>query len=52
VRFEFPDVDSSQRNWWLVIMPDNVDVCDEDPGHPVTLEVRVGTAHDDPDLAR
>jgi hypothetical protein len=24
-----------------VITPDNADVCDEDPGHPVTLEVRV-----------
>jgi DNA-binding HxlR family transcriptional regulator len=41
VRFEFPDAVSSQRTWWLVITPDNADVCDEDPGHPVTLDVRV-----------
>jgi DNA-binding HxlR family transcriptional regulator len=40
VRFEFPDVSASQRRWWLVITPDEADACDEDPGHPVTLDVR------------
>lgn len=42
VRFEFPDVPAAQRRWWLVITPDDADVCDQDPGHPVELDVRVG----------
>ena len=27
------------RKWWLVIEPDVVDVCDVDPGYPVTVTV-------------
>lgn len=41
VRFEFPDVAASHRHWWLVITPADADACDQDPGHPVTLDVRV-----------
>ena len=26
-------------SWWLVIKPDDVDVCDVDPGYPVTVTV-------------
>jgi DNA-binding HxlR family transcriptional regulator len=40
VRFEFPDVDRAQRFWWLMITPDDADVCDVDPGHDVDLDVR------------
>ena len=29
----------AQRGWWLVIRPDDVDVCDDDPGHEVDLTV-------------
>lgn len=32
VRFQFPDVPSAARNWWLVLTPSDVDVCDTDPG--------------------
>ena len=27
------------RTWWLVIGPDEVDVCDADPGHQVTATI-------------
>lgn len=36
VAFRFDDVDV--RHWWIVI-DDDVDVCDEDPGYPVTATV-------------
>jgi len=41
----FPDVPPSARHWWLVITGDGVDVCDEDPGHPVrvTMEASLRT---------
>ncbi|MEV0152215.1 helix-turn-helix domain-containing protein [Micromonospora sp. NPDC050686] len=39
VRFTFPDVPPSQRDWWLVIAGAEVDVCDVDPGHAVTVTV-------------
>ncbi|MBE4741175.1 MULTISPECIES: winged helix-turn-helix transcriptional regulator [Streptomyces] len=42
VRFSFPDVPASTRNWWLVITPDDTDVCDVDPGHAVTVTVTAG----------
>ena len=32
VRFHFPDAPPRTRDWWLVIEPDDVDVCDDDPG--------------------
>jgi HxlR-like helix-turn-helix len=35
----FPDVPPSARRWWLVITGEGVDVCDEDPGHPVRITV-------------
>lgn len=39
VRFRFPDVPAPARDWWLVITPDDADVCDADPGHPVAVTV-------------
>jgi DNA-binding HxlR family transcriptional regulator len=39
IAFVFPDVPPSARCWWLVITGEGVDVCDEDPGHPVLLTV-------------
>ncbi len=39
VRFHFPDAPARARFWWLVITPDDVDVCDADPGHEVAVEV-------------
>jgi DNA-binding HxlR family transcriptional regulator len=39
VQFRFADVPANARNWWLVIRPDQVDVCDADPGYEVTVTV-------------
>jgi DNA-binding HxlR family transcriptional regulator len=39
VQFHFPDAAAKARHWWLVVEPgtSDVDVCDRDPGFPVTL---------------
>jgi DNA-binding HxlR family transcriptional regulator len=41
VQFTFSDVPAATRNWWLVITPADADadVCDADPGYPVTVTV-------------
>jgi DNA-binding HxlR family transcriptional regulator len=39
VKFCFRDVPVNTRDWWLVITPDVVDVCDVDPGYPVAATV-------------
>ena len=39
IQFRFHDVPAAQRDWWLVITPDDVDVCDFDPGHDVSVTV-------------
>jgi DNA-binding HxlR family transcriptional regulator len=40
IAFELSGVPASARTWWLVIGDSGVDVCDEDPGHPVCVTVR------------
>jgi DNA-binding HxlR family transcriptional regulator len=39
VQFRFPEVPARNRDWWLVITPDDADVCDADPGYPVAVTV-------------
>jgi DNA-binding HxlR family transcriptional regulator len=39
VQFRFPDAPSDARDWWLVITRGEVDVCDVDPGHAVSVTV-------------
>ncbi len=40
VQFRFSDVvRPTPRDWWLVITPDDVDVCDVDPGFEVAVSV-------------
>jgi DNA-binding HxlR family transcriptional regulator len=34
LRFRLSDVAPPARDWWMVITPDHVDLCDFDPGHP------------------
>jgi DNA-binding HxlR family transcriptional regulator len=34
LRFSFADVPAPARNWWMLITPDGVDLCDFDPGYP------------------
>jgi DNA-binding HxlR family transcriptional regulator len=40
VQFRFPDMNRDSRDWWLVITPDDADVCDEDPGFDVAVTVK------------
>lgn len=37
LHFVFNDVARPADRWWLVVGDDDVDVCDDDPGHPVTV---------------
>ena len=39
VHFRFPDGPPKGRDWWMVITPEEIDVCDVDPGHPVTVDI-------------
>ena len=39
VLFTFADAAAGTRNWWLVIAEGEADVCDHDPGFPVTVTV-------------
>jgi DNA-binding HxlR family transcriptional regulator len=39
LRFHFPDAPPRTRDWWLVIGPDDVDVCDDDPEQPVAAAI-------------
>jgi DNA-binding HxlR family transcriptional regulator len=36
LEFSFSDVPPPAARWWLVVTQDQVDVCESDPGHPVT----------------
>jgi len=39
IRIEFSDYTSKFRFWWLVITPGNVDVCYQNPGYELDLEI-------------
>ena len=39
VAFTFSDVAPSIRDWWLVITAESADVCDVDPGFPISATV-------------
>ncbi len=39
IRFRFPDAPAKARDWWMVITAGESDVCDVDPGHPVSVTV-------------
>lgn len=36
----FEDVEPTARNWWLVVVGEDVDVCGFDPGYPVAATMR------------
>jgi DNA-binding HxlR family transcriptional regulator len=39
MQFSFTDVPRAERDWWLVIMAQDADVCDYDPGYEVSVTV-------------
>lgn len=39
IGFHFTDLPARAAGWWLVIDNEGVDVCDQDPGHPITVAV-------------
>lgn len=39
VSFCFPELPARQRRWWMVLRPDEVDVCDFDPGFDISVSV-------------
>jgi DNA-binding HxlR family transcriptional regulator len=39
VEFTFTDVPGPNRHWWLVLSPDDADVCDDDPGYDVSVHI-------------
>jgi DNA-binding HxlR family transcriptional regulator len=39
LRFTFSDTAPEERTWWVVIDSEGVDLCQFDPGHPVTVSV-------------
>ena len=39
VGFHFPDAERGRRDWWLLIEPEETDVCDSDPGLDVAVRV-------------
>jgi hypothetical protein len=42
LQFSFAEIKGAGRHWWLVITDDSVDVCDVDPGHPVSATIETG----------
>lgn len=45
VEFRFPDAPPRTRTWWLLITPEDADVCDTDPGHPVAVTITATVRH-------
>jgi DNA-binding HxlR family transcriptional regulator len=39
VQFRFPDAPRGQRDFWIVLEQDEVDVCDFDPGYDIAVSV-------------
>lgn len=44
IHFEYPELETARRNWWLVIEDGSVDLCLVDPGHEIDLSV-TGSLH-------
>ena len=39
IHFRFPDARRGERDWWLVVENGTPDLCRDDPGHEITVEV-------------
>jgi hypothetical protein len=40
IHFEFSDARTREQNWWLVVEQGEADLCRDDPGHDLALQVR------------
>lgn len=40
VQFEYPDASKGARHWWLVTENGEIDLCLNDPGHDVDVEIK------------
>jgi DNA-binding HxlR family transcriptional regulator len=40
IQFEYPELPSAKRRWWLVVEAGGIDLCLVDPGYDVDLHVR------------
>lgn len=40
VKFDYPELSTGRKSWWLVIEGNDVDLCSVDPGHDVDIYVR------------
>jgi len=40
IHFEFPDARTREQNWWLVVEDGEADLCRDDPGHELAVQVR------------
>jgi DNA-binding HxlR family transcriptional regulator len=40
IHFHFPDAGEREQDWWLVVDAGVADLCRDDPGHDLTLQVR------------
>lgn len=40
VKFDYPELSTGRKSWWLVIEGSDVDLCGVDPGHDIDLYVR------------
>ncbi len=45
VQFRFPELPAKVREWWLVIIDGDADVCDADPGYPVAVTLTATLRH-------
>lgn len=39
--FSFSDVEPEMRDWWLVLTPDEIDVCEHDPGFGTDIAIDI-----------
>jgi DNA-binding HxlR family transcriptional regulator len=39
IQFHFPDAGEREQDWWLVVEDGVADLCRDDPGHDLTLEI-------------
>lgn len=39
IQFQYPDLQAALRDWWLIVGPEEIDLCKLDPGYEIDLQV-------------